>query len=255
MLACPVLPAGRGARPQSSQKRRESFVWVLSRRGNAVIQPDARCVGSKSVAVEDANPRSRNGAGGYTLGGPGMAGPGYPLESPALARWAGERASERGQLPAAAAILQETSCAPASRGCPASGRHWSSPPPPPPIKYVEEKDLRVGLGAVGWSLWERELGVFLKTCPDKVLPLRRNPHTHCRNPVDQGCRLERARHGARARSSRGPRGGQGQADLPNTRARAHNTHANARATHTRAHTHFHFQPCYPTHSHYLPPPS
>lgn len=108
------------------------------------------------------------------------------------------RDSERGQLPAAAAILRETSCAPASRGCPASGRHLSSPPRPPPTKYVEKKDLRVVLRAVGWSLWERELGVFSKTCPDKVLRFRRNPHTHSRNPMDQGCRLKRARHGARA---------------------------------------------------------
>lgn len=83
--------------------------------------------------------------------------PAIPSNLPGQVR----RDGKYGQLLSAATILQETSCALASRGCPASGSHMTLPSKKI-IKHVEKRNLRMELRAVGWSLWERELGVFFK---------------------------------------------------------------------------------------------
>lgn len=107
----------------------------------------------------------------------------HPLESPVSAPWEGE--TGWGTCSAARCSSQPPGnlLGAASHGCPASGSHMS-----PQIKHVEKKDLRVELRDVRGGRCRKHWGCFLKTCPDKVSRFRRNPHTHSRNPTDQGCR-------------------------------------------------------------------
>lgn len=58
--------------------------------------------------------------------------------------------------------LQQLSSRKPQAPLPAGGARPREATCPPKIKYLEKEDLKVELRTVGWSLWERELGLFLK---------------------------------------------------------------------------------------------